>query len=78
MNDCYFRNYYRNMYVENPGSIETEHSHEVYNPIKLAEAAKSSVYIYLCLDDFTNGDLQIWHAHQDVTITPKSAAISII
>ena len=60
------RSYYRNVYVENPGSIET---HEVYNPIELAEAAKGRVDIYFCLDDFTNGDMRIWHMHQDVTIT---------
>ena len=62
---CNSRNYYRNMYVETEG-IET---HEVYNPIELAEAAGGSVDIYSSLDDFTNGALRIWHMHQDVTIS---------
>ena len=39
------------------GEIETN---EVYNPVKLAEAAKARVDVYSCLDDFTNGDLRIW------------------
>ena len=53
------------MYVETEG-IET---HDVYNPIELAEAAGGSVDIYSSLGDFTNGALRIWHMHQDVTIT---------
>ena len=47
-----------NVYIEVYIEIETN---EVYNPVKLAEAAKARVDVYSCLDDFTNGDLRIWH-----------------
>ena len=51
--------------------METEgiETHEVYNPIELAEEAGGSVDIYSSLDDFTNGALRIWHMHQDATIS---------